>query len=109
MEKLYIVIPAYNEEANIEKVVRQWHQVACQTGPEARLVVVNDAHIPMDGTPREVFSHGEELEAMGLAIPQVTRIFRRLKELGLPVDASVYTTAQAVQVLEALKGGGAVC
>ncbi|MDD6239614.1 MAG: energy-coupling factor transporter ATPase [Oscillospiraceae bacterium] len=74
-----------------------------------RLVVVNDAHIPMDGTPREVFSHGEELEAMGLAIPQVTRIFRRLKELGLPVDASVYTTAQAVQVLEALKGGGAAC
>ena len=46
---------------------------------------------------------------MGLAIPQVTRIFRRLKELGLPVDASVYTTAQAVQVLEALKGGGAAC
>ena len=74
-----------------------------------RLVVVNDAHIPMDGTPREVFSHGEELEAMGLAIPQVTRIFRRLKELGLPVDASVYTTAQAVQALEALKGGGAAC
>lgn len=74
-----------------------------------RLVVVNDAHIPMDGTPREVFSHGEELEAMGLAIPQVTRIFRRLKELGLPVDASVYTTAQAVQSLEALKGGGAAC
>ncbi len=74
-----------------------------------RLVVVNDAHIPMDGTPREVFSHGEELEAMGLAIPQVTRIFRRLKELGLPVDASVYTTAQAVAALQTLKGGGAAC
>lgn len=74
-----------------------------------RLVVVNDAHIPMDGTPREVFSHGEELEAMGLAIPQVTRIFRRLKELGLPVDASVHTTAQAVAALQTLKGGGAAC
>lgn len=74
-----------------------------------RLVVVNDAHIPMDGTPREVFSHGEELEAMGLAIPQVTRIFRRLKELGLPVDTSVYTTAQAVAALQTLKGGGAAC
>ena len=35
----------------------------------------------MDGTPREVFSHGDELEAMGLAMPQVTRIFRRLNEL----------------------------
>ena len=74
-----------------------------------RLVVVNDAKIPMDGTPREVFSHGDELEAMGLAIPQVTKIFRRLKELGLPVDPSVYTTAQAVAALEALKGGDRAC
>ena len=74
-----------------------------------RLVVVNDAHIPMDGTPREVFSHAKELENMGLAIPQVTKIFRRLRELGLPVDPSVYTTAQAVEALTQLKGGMDVC
>ena len=70
-----------------------------------RLVVVNDAHIAMDGTPREVFSHARELEEMGLAVPQVTSVFLRLKELGLPVDTSVYTTAQAKAALLALKGG----
>ena len=70
-----------------------------------RLVVVNDAHIAMDGTPREVFSHAKELEEMGLAVPQVTSVFLRLKELGLPVDPSVYTTAQAKEALMALKGG----
>ncbi len=74
-----------------------------------RLVVVNDAHIPLDGTPREVFSHAGELENMGLAIPQVTKIFRRLRELGLPVDPSVYTTAQAVEALTQLKGGKTAC
>ena len=74
-----------------------------------RLVVVNDAEIPMDGTPGEVFSHAEELEAMGLAIPQVTRIFRRLRALGLPVDPTVYTTEQAVKALMQLKGGAASC
>ncbi len=70
-----------------------------------RLVVINDAHIAMDGTPREVFSHAAELEAMGLAVPQVTSVFLRLKELGLPVDTSVYTIGQAKEALLALKGG----
>jgi energy-coupling factor transport system ATP-binding protein len=74
-----------------------------------RLVVVNDSHIAMDGTPREVFSRAEELEQMGLAVPQVTSIFRRLRELGLPIDPSVYTTAQAVEALSAWKGGKGVC
>jgi dolichol-phosphate mannosyltransferase len=27
MEKLYIVIPAYNEEDNIETVAREWHEM----------------------------------------------------------------------------------
>ena len=70
-----------------------------------RLVVVNDAHIAMDGTPREVFSHARELEEMGLAVPQVTSVFLRLRELGLPVDTSVYTPAQAKADLMARKGG----
>ena len=74
-----------------------------------RLVVVNDSRIAMDGTPGEVFSRAPELEAMGLAVPQVTSIFRRLRELGLPVDTSVNTMEQAVQALTALKGGREPC
>ena len=74
-----------------------------------RLVVVNDAESPMDGTPGQVFSHAEELETMGLAIPQVTKIFRRLRALGLPVDPTVYTTEQAAKALMQLKGGAASC
>ncbi len=74
-----------------------------------RLVVVNDAHIAMDGTPRQVFSHAAELEAMGLAVPQVTSVFLRLRELGLNVDPSVYTIGQAAQALMALKGGKGKC
>lgn len=41
-DTLYIVIPAYNEEANIEKVIAQWHPVAEKAGGESRLVVLND-------------------------------------------------------------------
>jgi energy-coupling factor transport system ATP-binding protein len=74
-----------------------------------RLVVVNDGRIPFEGTPREVFAHGDELTAMGLGIPQMTRVFLRLKAMGAPVDPSVYTIEQAkAAILDALQRKGAV-
>lgn len=60
-----------------------------------RLVVVNDGKIPFQGTPRQVFQHGDELEAMGLGVPQLTRVFHRLRAMGADVDPSVYTLEQA--------------
>ena len=57
--------------------------------------------------PREIFSHAERLRRIGLAVPQVTELFLRLRELGLPVDTSVYTVQQALSQLLSLKGGGA--
>ena len=42
MSKLYIIIPAYNEEKNIENVAREWHDVVIKTGQESRLVVIDD-------------------------------------------------------------------
>ena len=64
-----------------------------------RLVVVNDGHIPFQGPPREVFRHGDELEAMGLGVPQMTRVFHRLRAMGVDIDPSVYTIQQAKAVL----------
>lgn len=42
MDKLYIVIPAYNEEENIESVVNDWYPVVERAGGESRLVVIDD-------------------------------------------------------------------
>ena len=41
-DKLYIVIPAYNEEANIRKVVDEWYPIAVMAGEDSRLVIVDD-------------------------------------------------------------------
>ncbi len=70
-----------------------------------RMVVMSRGGIAMDGTPHEVFSRSEELEAMGLSVPGVTKIILRLKSLGVPLDSSVYTTEQAVRAICALKRG----
>ena len=64
-----------------------------------RLVVVNDGRIPFEGAPREVFAHGDELEEMGLGVPQMTRLFHRLKAMGVDVDPSVYTIEEAKAAL----------
>ena len=69
-----------------------------------RLLVMNDAKLAMDGTPREVFARAEELLAMGLDIPEVTRVFLHLRELGLDIP-QVYTVEQAVKVLTSMRGG----
>ena len=71
-----------------------------------RLLVLNGSHLAMDGTPAEVFARAEELVAMGLNIPQVTRVFLELKKLGLDVE-SVYTVEQAIAAMRKLKGGNA--
>lgn len=42
MDKLYIVIPAYNEESNIENVVNDWYPVVDKIGGESRLVIIDD-------------------------------------------------------------------
>lgn len=69
-----------------------------------RLVVVNDGVIPFRGTPEEVFRHGPELEAMGLGVPQMTRVFNRLKAMGVGMDESVYTIEQAKKAILKAKG-----
>ena len=71
----------------------------------SRLVVLSAGKIVMDGTSHEVFSHAEELMRLGLSVPQVTKIAIRLRALGLPIDASVYTVRQAADAIAALKGG----
>ncbi len=71
-----------------------------------RLVAVNDGTISFQGPPREVFRHGEELEQMGLGVPQLTRVFHRLRAMGVDIDSSVYTLEQAkAAILEKLRGG----
>ena len=76
-----------------------WSPSWATSGTVDRLVVVNDGKIPFQGTPRQVFQHGDELEAMGLGVPQLTRVFHRLRAMGADVDPSVYTLEQAKAAL----------
>lgn len=69
-----------------------------------RLIVMNGGHIQYDDQPGKVFEHYKELEAIGLAAPQVTYVMNQLKEKGIAVDTSVTTINSAKEeILKAIK------
>ncbi len=63
----------------------------------SRIIVLNKGKIMYDGSPKEVFSHVKELEAVGLAVPQMTYLMHALKNDGWEIDDSVTRLNEARQ------------
>ena len=98
-------IRTYHQEKNacIILVSHSMEEVAREAG---RLVVIHKGAVPFSGPPEEVFAHGDELEAMGLGVPAMTKVFARLRSMGVDVPPSVYTIPQAMEaILAALHRG----
>ena len=68
----------------------------------SRLVVMNHGEKVFDGTPKEVFRHYKELEAIGLAAPQITYVVHALKEQGIPIDEDITTVEEAKDAILAI-------
>ena len=68
----------------------------------SRLVVMNHGEKVFDGTPKEVFRHYKELEAIGLAAPQITYVVHALKEQGVPIDEDITTVEEARDAILAI-------
>lgn len=64
-----------------------------------RILVMNHGKVVYDDVPRKVFGHYKELEAMGLAAPQVTYIMHKLKAKGLDVDENATTIKEAADMI----------
>lgn len=107
VERILANIREYHRAQNATVIIVS-HSMEEMARSVDRLAVVQDGRIPFQGTPREVFSHGEELERMGLGIPQMTRVFHRLQALGVGIDPSVYTVEQARTAILTAMGKGAV-
>ena len=56
-----------------------------------KILVMNDAKLFCYDETVKVFHRAEELEVMGLAVPQITRVFNRLKAMGIDLGEDVYT------------------
>ena len=69
-----------------------------------KVIVMDRGQVAMDGTPAQVFSRGEELKAMGLALPDSMELVARLRRAEMDIDTSCLTMEQAAdEIAKVLK------
>lgn len=98
-----------NREENMTVVmITHFMEEAAQAD---RVIVMDHGKIVMEGTPKQVFSHVEELKKIGLDVPQTTELLYSLKKSGININADLLTIDECVDELlnriAELKGGAA--
>ena len=69
------------------------------------VVVMSGAKVFKSGTVDEIFSSAEELEAIGLDVPVISKIATRLKNAGVKLDGTLYTVDGVKEAIIKLLGG----
>lgn len=72
-----------------------------------RVIVMDHGKVAMDGAPRDVFSRGAQLRAIGLDVPQAVQLADKLRERGFDVPQGVYRVEEIKAVIEGIVGKGA--
>ena len=72
-----------------------------------RVVVLDQGHVVMDAPPRAVFSHADELRALGLEVPLAVELRDRLRRTGIALPADLLTGAELVAALGGAAGDAA--
>jgi len=67
-----------------------------------RIIVMDRGDVKYEGTPKEVFKEIDALEAMGLAVPQVSYLIKALREKGYDLSDEVTTVEEAYDELRKL-------
>jgi len=67
-----------------------------------KVVVMHKGTVAMCGKPGEIFRHIEQLENIGLSVPQITKVMKILKDQGIPIKDDIFTVHQAKNELLSL-------
>lgn len=94
------------EEGVIIVVIEQ--KVALLSEYCDRILVMSDGSLVLDGTPREVFAHADELRRIGVDSPRVARVYNSLARDGLVRGATpCLTVPEAAKLISGLVGSAA--
>lgn len=80
-EEIMQIVHKLNRENNVT-VIAVTHYMDEVVNAD-KVYVINDGKVAFHGTPRQVFSMGDQLEKCGLCLPRATYIFNRLKDAGI--------------------------
>ena len=70
------------------------------------LVVFENGRVVMQGSKDSVFAREEELAKIGLYLPQITRLCRRLRDMGIDIPSEIYTVEDAFDAILSITDGG---
>ncbi len=62
-----------------------------------KIIVMDNGKVALEGTPREIFKRAESLEKMGLGVPQMSNLIRKLREKGINIRDDILTVEEAKQ------------
>ncbi len=97
-EQILGLIKEYHQEKK-NTVVLVSHSMEDIAKHTSKILVMNKAKLFCYDDTVKVFHRAAELEEMGLAVPQITRVFNRLKAMGVDIKDDVYTTKYAKELL----------
>ena len=105
-ELLLSQIVQYHKERN-NTILLVSHSMEEIASIADRIIVLNHSELVMFDTPKVVFSKVDQLEKMGLRVPQITKIMIALKEKGYDISDGILTVEQAFyQLVDLLKKEG---
>lgn len=93
-DEIFEQIAQMHEENNMT-IILVSHSMEDVANYVDRMIVMNQGQIVYDDIPVSVFQHAKELEAIGLAAPQVTYLMQEMREAGFAVRTDVATVADA--------------
>ena len=104
-ETVLSLITSYREKTGSTVLVVS-HSMEDISKIASKVLVMNNSQLAYYDTVDGVFTHSSELYDMGLNVPQLTRLFLKLREKGYDVPTDVYTLEKAGSELLRLLGKG---
>lgn len=97
-DRILGVIKDYHKEKGSTVMIVS-HSMEDVAKTVSKILVMNDSKVFMYDTPERVFARVRELDDMGLTVPQITRVFDRLKQSGVGFTDEVFSTAYAKKLV----------
>ena len=96
--RIFDMLRRYHDEKN-NTIILVSHSMEDIAGFADRILVMNEGSVFCFDTPPKVFSRSRELEKIGLAVPQITRVMNRLNEMGCGLGDDIYTVKYAEKLI----------
>ncbi len=66
----------------------------------SRVMVMNHGHLVMDGTPRQVYTQGDQLQQIGLGVPATVQLSQMLRSRGMDVPEGILSLQEMAQWIQ---------